>query len=675
MGTHQNFPLEELSIEDLFNKESDIRYEIPIYQRNYAWENEEITALVNDVWDAYCQSKGTYFIGTLVTYDRGDGRYEVIDGQQRLTTLYLILKSLERDVSNKLTYRSRMRSNETIKNLYRQEIDNPDVGILRGFKVAQHAIKEIVDEDKRVEFTEFLLEQVHIIHYKVPRDVNLNHYFEVMNSRGEQLEKHEIVKSKLIALLDEDERNAFTEIWQACSEMNVYVQSIYSQAKAVFGSSLHDFSPSIMSFEDLPMIGGSDRPYTLEDFIRGVKADEQLQRKTKSVGQFQPIIDFPNFLLIVLKITLMSRENFDLEKFILDDKELLNAFDEAKPDRTFAKVFAFNLLKARYFLDNYVVHHSYEDDTQESNPWQLEVYQHEGNSYNTKNLSSDGRLQARLVQLLSMFEVSFTPRQRKNYLFYCLYHLFSDTDLNHYGCFLSSLADKYFFDVYANAGNLNNINTPIPGAFDGTVLKGRLFDLNIHCASLDFDHIYGNGQEASRGVPLFVFNYMDYLLWSMYVDELSGKKLKESDRERREFFKKLGCSDFGLIVFEQFYFSRTRRSLEHLFPQANVDEHITYSEINCFGNYAMIGSDINSSGSNWSPKTKIDHYLDASGKMNQVSVASLKLMIMMQKCKDNANDVSCPSGEEWVYKDIQEHQRYMVNILKGRLSRDDSSSL
>ena len=128
-------------------------------------------------------------------------------------------------------------------------------------------------------------------------------------------------------------------------------------------------------------------------------------------------------------------------------------------------------------------------------------------------------------------------------------------------------------------------------------------------------------------------------------------------------------------MFEQFYFSRTRRSLEHLFPQANVDEHITDSEINCFGNYAMIGSDINSSGSNWSPKTKIDHYLDASGKMNQVSVASLKLMIMMQKCKDNVNDVSCPSGEEWVYKDIQEHQRYMVNILKGRLSRGDSSSL
>ena len=212
MNTHQNFPLEELSIQDLFNQEGNTKYEIPIYQRNYAWENEEITALVNDVWDAYCQSKETYFIGTLVTYDRGDNRYEVIDGQQRLTTLYLILKSLDCEVKSKLTYRSRKRSNDTINKLPGQEKDNPDLGILRGFKVVENAINEIVDAENKENFTKYLLAQVHIIHYRVPRDVNLNHYFEVMNSRGEQLEKHEIVKSKLIALLDEDERNVFAEI-------------------------------------------------------------------------------------------------------------------------------------------------------------------------------------------------------------------------------------------------------------------------------------------------------------------------------------------------------------------------------------------------------------------------------------------------------------------------------
>lgn len=53
-------------------------------------------------------------------------------------------------------------------------------------------------------FKEYFLNHVHIIHYRVPKDVELNHYFEVMNSRGEQLEKHEIVKAKLSDQLKND---------------------------------------------------------------------------------------------------------------------------------------------------------------------------------------------------------------------------------------------------------------------------------------------------------------------------------------------------------------------------------------------------------------------------------------------------------------------------------------
>ena len=43
--------------------------------------------------------------------------------------------------------------------------------------------------------------KVHIIHYQVPKDIDLNHYFEIMNSRGEQLEKHEIEKARLMSVL------------------------------------------------------------------------------------------------------------------------------------------------------------------------------------------------------------------------------------------------------------------------------------------------------------------------------------------------------------------------------------------------------------------------------------------------------------------------------------------
>ena len=68
----------------------------------------------------------------------------------------------------------------------------------------------------------------------------------------------------------------------------------------------------------------------------------------------------------------------------------------------------------------------------------------------------------------------------------------------------------------------------------------------------------------------------------------------------------------------------------------------------------MIGSEANSSGSNWSPKTKLDHYLDSSGKISQISVASLKFMIMLQMCKDSA---------KWDFVDISMHQARMLKAL------------
>ena len=180
--------------------------------------------------------------------------------------------------------------------------------------------------------------------------------------------------------------------------------------------------------------------------------------------------------------------------------------------------------------------------------------------------------------------------------------------------------------------------------------------------SSDFNSIFGDGTNKSKGIPLFVFNYIDFVIWEKYADNLSGKELKKGySEERNKFFSDLGCSDFGLKVFDQFYFSRTRRSLEHYYPQANIGAGIDENQINCFGNFAMIGSEANSSGSNWSPKAKLDHYLDSSGKIALVSVASLKFRIMMQICKDNLfkkND-----GQEWLFPDIESHQKKMVSLL------------
>ena len=667
-------PLKEVSIEEIFISGEKSIYEIPIYQRNYAWEKDEITTLVQDVYDAFKKnSLGVYYIGTLVSHHKGDRVFEVIDGQQRLTTIRLILGALDIVPNNKLTYRARKKSDDTIKSIPSFLVDEKDTGIENGFRYVKNAFNEIVPIEEKDKFSLYFRNYVHIIHYQVPKDIDLNHYFEVMNSRGEQLEKHEIVKANLMERLENDkERKLFNFIWESCGELSVYIQQQLKgiNKEVIFGKSLDGFMPrsfdELMNLFSSDVTGDADKGISIEDILEpcgNTKGWGSITDENERKDSFQPIIDFPNFLLIVLKITRMNEADFAPQEFNLDDKELLNDFIKARMQSKEVKDFAFNLLKARFLLDNYVVHHSKEDDTLESNPWKLQVWHkdEETKKGQLKNLCDDKQIQDHLVYLLSMFEVSFTVKQRKNYLFYCLMYLMkqSSIHINEYAIFVENLARRYFNNVYLDISKLNSINTPLPGGFDEMMLAGKELSnepLDEHDSSR-FISVYGDGTEASKGIPLFVFNYLDYRIWRLYDEQLRGEKSKEGSKERKVFFERLGCSDFGLKIFDQFYFSRTRRSLEHFYPQAMAtgdDGFLNQNQINCVGNYAMIGSEANSSGSNWSPKTKLDHYLDSSGKISQISVASLKFMIMMQLCRDN---------QKWDFDEIKYHQEKMISIL------------
>ena len=682
----KKLPLKEISIEELFSGSERTVFEIPIYQRNYAWENDEISALVQDIYDAYKKDpQRPYYIGTLVSYNKGDRVFEVIDGQQRLTTIRILLDALGIPYTNQLTYRARKKSDDTLKAIPHFNVDEKDYGIENGYRYSKSAIGDILPAEDKAGFIGYFKSNVHIIHYQVPQDIDLNHYFEIMNSRGEQLEKHEIVKANLMEELTDEERRVFNRIWECCSEMSIYTQQNLKdfQAEKVFGRTLYDFLPR--SFDDLvTMYRESKRSeddtlstITIEDIINN-ESNRNWEKKDDSEKKdsFQPIIDFPNFLLTVLKITRMNEPGFVPASFVLDDKELLNEFRKADMDADKIRAFAFNLLKARFLLDNYVVHHSKEEDTMDSNPWKLQVWHRdpETNKGRLKNLIEERRPQDKLAHLLSMFEVSFTARQRKNYLFYCLYYLMNETscDVAAYTSFVEKLADRYFRRVYLDGSKLNAINTPMPGSFDDAILSGCKFNTSDEYVDVtnSFIDIYGDGEVASKGVPLFIFNYLDYKLWSLYDSDLRGEQYKEGSKERREFFNKLGCEDFGLKVFDQFYFSRTRRSLEHYYAQAlatGEQDALDQNQINCIGNYAMIGSEANSSGSNWSPKTKLDHYLDSSGKISQISVASLKFMIMMQMCRDNS---------KWEFEEISLHQRKMLSILADDVrSPEDNISI
>jgi uncharacterized protein with ParB-like and HNH nuclease domain len=661
-----NLPLTNASIKEIYYEgQTQNIYQVPIYQRNYAWEDTEINALVKDVFDSYEKSKkapekdSVYYIGTLVTYKRNDNNFEVIDGQQRLTTIYLILKALEENPKNKLTYSARKKSKDTIEQLPKLP-EVYDEGIKNGFGFVQNAIKEIVG-DKKDEFKKYFLNNVRIIHYQVPKDVDLNHYFEVMNSRGEQLEKHEIIKARLSEHLRGNDLKIFSEIWESCSDMNRYIQQKYKNKK-LFGEYFSSFNDDINIFEEDSCEKLNNKP-TIKSLLDSKVSNIKNSQIKENSDSFQSIIDFPNFLLIVLKLTrILKEDNFIPEDFSLDDKELINEFDKFGTSTEDAKLFINNLIKAKYFLDNYIVHHvDSEKENVGDNPWELEYYHVDGNNRHPKNLSDNKAIQDELVHLLSLLEVTFTAKQRKNYLLYCLLYLFQNghTDIESYCNFVRNLVHKMFYDIYLNSSNLNEINNlPKPNAFDSEILNGKKIELTIQNKNPNFSSIY---KEGSMNIPLFVFNFTDYKIWVKYANEIRGNQTKKDAKKRISFFEDLGCSDFDLEPFNSFYFSRTRKSLEHYYPQAKAGENgiVSEKDINRFGNFAMISANANSSGSDWDPKTKLEHYTDK--KSDPVGVASLKFKIMMQICSDNS--FSREKGLEWILEDMNQHQEKMMKII------------
>ncbi|MDN8587078.1 DUF262 domain-containing protein, partial [Vibrio alginolyticus] len=134
--------VEQLSVKDLFD--SKTQYVIPIYQRNYAWGATEIEQLIQDISDAaglITQSDETatakqakYYLGSLVVYQRTnhthqtDVVYETIDGQQRHTTLSILLAYLKHrkvlgadkleGLNINLTFDSRPKSSRALNDIY-----------------------------------------------------------------------------------------------------------------------------------------------------------------------------------------------------------------------------------------------------------------------------------------------------------------------------------------------------------------------------------------------------------------------------------------------------------------------------------------------------------------------------------------------------------------------------
>ena len=658
-----------LTISDLFYDKNKCKYEyiIPIYQRNYAWGDNEISSLLQDIKNACEKTKEqdkNYYIGSLIVYRRENGDFEVIDGQQRLTTLTLIMHHLGKLSFRNVSFEHRDESEQALSNLNSEKLPS-------NFSQALKIIKKVIDEwgNNKDEIVKFLLDKVEIIRTEVPEGTDLNHYFEIMNTRGEQLEKHEVLKARLMKKLSGDiEKSLFAKIWDACSDMSRYtVMGFEPKIREVIFSDKWSEKPKCFMeiIQDIEEYNkkiekrneGENKNLStinMQVDVGGIKILELINGSKNSGfnkndfvdkydGSFTPVIDFPNFLMHVLRIYLeMTDECRDFTKIVpLDEKYLLNSFEEKIKGEEAVRNFICVLLICRYLFDCYVIK-SNAIRTGEEN-WSLWGVMPNGSSYYYKNTfgnntesKNDEELDnsdntKTVVMLLSMFHVSNPSRIYKNWLYAVLRWLFNNKDnitSDNYINFLEELCDKFYFGNNCQGKDITEI-----------ILDKVEFELNSG---------YKENWDDGVNVPNFVFNRLDYQLCKLF---------QEQEQEQEQKVEILSENDKWLTIknkeaiWKKFRFT-FRSSVEHHYPQhPSVGDELE-SGLNDFGNLYLLSQSKNSSLGNSSPEEKKKHY-----RNNEYD--SLKQAIMM-----NYN--------EWTEREIEEHGKEMLEILNQPLSKTDS---
>ncbi|UOO88296.1 DUF262 domain-containing HNH endonuclease family protein [Vitreoscilla massiliensis] len=616
--------IQTLSVDSLLNHD---QYIIPIYQRNYAWGNDEIEALINDINHAMARdAQSQYYIGSLVVFKRDDGQFEVIDGQQRLTTLGILsaylqqLDHLQADIKALLPlerntgFEYRADSEHAFNHLFSTTADLPS-----NFQAAIQAFKKHWPEndEQSQERARFLLHKVHIIRTEVPPQTDLNHYFEIMNTRGEQLAKHEVLKARLMSRLaaqdcSSHEQSAFAAIWDACSDMNRYMVLGFpsDSRKNIFGDAWQrlpqdfDAISTALTQQD----EHTERKSILE-VIQG-KHINQVSAATEASGRFNPVIDFPNLLMHVFKIFNHDAHlDIDARAIALDEKTLLESFAVlVQKDADEIKRFAMALCQCRFLFDKYII--KADTSKQQDDHWSLATIKpYNKHSYQYHNAFADNK---RVELLLSMFHVSHPSRIYKNWLYAVLKwlydspartHLNTELDAESYIAFLEDLSDRYYFGHYGAGTDffdlINQASFVRPTYPSDEVMSEKL------------QNMLNSGGTA---IPNFIFNRLDYLLWQ---------------KEGQDF---------------RFTF---RNSVEHFYPQNPPDEIFKLADdedLHCLGNLCLISQSHNSRFSNNMPKAKKANFINTEHN-------SLKLQIMMQE------------ADTWDKASIRNHHQAMINVL------------
>lgn len=303
---------QECSLSDILAP--GIELKMPPYQRSYAWEEEEVRELLNDLRGA-TDNRRFHFIGAIVLVEIEDGSFLVVDGQQRLTTLTMILAVL-RDMENDAAIQANIHSligdrerallgEKAAWRLTLNHVDNPffreavqEEGATRrrdietdeasnhsrmqdNLRWLEKHLKKLSPAQRQALF-ETIRDRVVLVRVTVPDWNGGYDVFRVLNTRGKAPNSHDIVKTEILqkADLPAEDASAYAREWldheaklggSGLDELMTIIRQLYT--KNPKGKTANEFAKNVLSKVDARTFLDTDLPRYVEAFRMVLKGD------------------------------------------------------------------------------------------------------------------------------------------------------------------------------------------------------------------------------------------------------------------------------------------------------------------------------------------------------------------------------------------------------------------
>lgn len=633
----------KIALQDVVNNK--YFFNIPIYQRLYVWEEDQIKTLLEDIETAFDTDKDIFFLGGVLVVENEqitDGIvYDLIDGQQRFTTLWMISLVLQNSltpfIERKEVDKNRHRVHFAIRDDIYQYFKHFILGITDGKANTniENALAYIDTFKKELETKEagksnkiaqFIYEKVQLIFTEVPKATDLNKLFEIINNRGIQLQHHEILKAQLLNKLNPVDRLKYSYLWDACSYMESYVEKNIKDIAKVRIQDLFENDIAKTGTEKLSLatnvIGvivqnqfNDFKPLSLDKILSTnefqVEEEKNTEDETYKADDVRSIISFPMLLQHTLRIFLVNNNQPDIPKIL--DKELLNIFElhflskdkSAEQLKIDITSFIELLWQVRYIFDKHIIKWVRLEDGETHLICKLEKYDSKGNYYLRRRQPESNEGEALLQSLL--------------------YH--SQQITTHYWLspYFKYLIDNKGQNSYNYLKHLDN-NLLCSSETGSLIVRTRKF-----LEQYNYTTVYETSLlDESHGTsfPHYWFYKLEFVLWNT---------LKDTKDERWKNFK-----------------FTAKNSVEHISPQtqkATDTNTVSKDMLNHFGNLSLVSRSINSEYSNLPFNEKRQRFVNN----NRVKLDSLKMDLIY------ANDT-------WSDTLAQQHQDEMIQYLVNYLS-------